>query len=45
MAKQQKNALSQFTINKIHKRVPNVSTKEIRNYIRYLVAQGEITLE
>lgn len=45
LAKQHKNVLSQFTINKIHKKVPTVSTKDIRNYIRVLIAQGEITLE
>lgn len=45
LARQQKNALSQFAINKIHKRIPNVSTKEIRNCIRVLISKGEIKVD
>ena len=45
MAKGQKNALSQFSINKIHEKNPNIATKDIRNYIRFLISQGEIISE
>lgn len=45
IAQQQKNYLSQFTINKIHSKIPNIAPKDIRNCIRALISRGELNTE
>ncbi|OHT08584.1 hypothetical protein TRFO_22848 [Tritrichomonas foetus] len=45
IAEKSNNKLSQFTVNKIHEALPNVSTQNIRNVIRMLIAKGEIQNE
>jgi hypothetical protein len=37
-----KNPLSQHILNRIRERIPGLSVKDIRNYIRLLIQKGEV---